>query len=54
VATFLVALAAFDYFYLNGEYLHSVQAAVNSYPNQLMTLQIAAIICLYASQAVMV
>jgi hypothetical protein len=25
VATGLVALAAFDYFYLDGKYLHSVQ-----------------------------
>jgi hypothetical protein len=30
VATFLVALAAFDYFYLDGKYLHSVQAVANS------------------------
>jgi hypothetical protein len=30
VATFLVALAAFDYFYLDGKYLHYVQAVVNS------------------------
>jgi hypothetical protein len=29
VATFLVALAAFDYFYLDGKYLHSVQAVAN-------------------------
>jgi hypothetical protein len=30
VATALVALAAFDYFYLDGKYLHSVQAVANS------------------------
>ena len=30
VATFLVALAALDYFYLDGKYLHSVQAVANS------------------------
>ena len=30
VAIALVALAAFDYFYLDGKYLHSVQAVANS------------------------
>jgi hypothetical protein len=30
VATALVALAAFDYFYLDGNYLHSVQAVAHS------------------------
>jgi hypothetical protein len=30
VATALVALAAFDYFYLDGKYLHHVQAVANS------------------------
>ena len=30
VATALVALAAFDYFYLDRKYLHSVQAVANS------------------------
>ena len=30
VATALVALTAFDYFYLDGKYLHSVQAVANS------------------------
>jgi hypothetical protein len=30
VATFLVALAAFDYFHLDGKYLHVVQAVANS------------------------
>ena len=30
VATFLVALAAFDYFYLDGKYLHYVHVVANS------------------------
>jgi hypothetical protein len=30
VATFLVALAAFDYFYLDGKYLRVVHAVANS------------------------
>jgi hypothetical protein len=30
VTTALVALAAFDYFYLDGKYLHCVQAVANS------------------------
>jgi hypothetical protein len=30
VATALVALTAFDYFYLDGKYLHSVQVVANS------------------------
>jgi hypothetical protein len=30
VAIFLVALAAFDYFYLDDKYLHSVHSVANS------------------------
>jgi hypothetical protein len=29
-ATILAALAAFDYFYLDGKYLHAVQMVANS------------------------
>jgi hypothetical protein len=36
VATFLVALAAFDYFYLDGKYLHVVHAVANSLLHFLM------------------
>jgi hypothetical protein len=36
VATALVALAAIDYFYLDGKYLHYVQAVANSMLHFLM------------------
>jgi hypothetical protein len=35
VATALVALAAFDYFYLDGKYLNYVQAVVTHYGQQV-------------------